>query len=127
MNEKKADLGTFFKGCVKAVLVGLAVYFILNAIAVLVLWFTSVPESVMTYLGGVCLAGGCLAGGIKMGRLTGHKGLISGLIAAAIISAVLWVIVSLISEVELLENVSLLKLASGAIAGMVGGAIGVNK
>ena len=127
MNDNKTDLKAVGKCTVKSLMVGLGTYFILNAVCVLVLWFTSVPEQVMTYAGAACLAGGCFAGGIKMGMGTGRRGIFSGLAAALLISFVLWAAANIISGGSVFGSSSAAKFAVGAAGGIIGGMIGVNK
>lgn len=127
MNENRTDLKSMGKCMFKSLMTGLGTFFILNALCVLALWFTPVPEMVMTYAGGACLAAGCFAGGLKMGAGTGRKGILSGLGAALIISAAVWAAAAAVSGGNILETSSAVKFIAGITAGIAGGMLGVNK
>ncbi|MDO4481298.1 MAG: TIGR04086 family membrane protein [Bacillota bacterium] len=127
MNENRTDLKSIGKCMLKSLMTGLGTYFILNAVCVLVLWFTPVPEQVMTYAGGICLAGGCFAGGLKMGIGTGRKGIFSGFAAALVISAAVWAVAAAASGGNILGVSSVFKIIAGITAGIAGGMLGVNK
>lgn len=113
-------------GCV-SIMTGLAVYFILTAAFVAVMWFTSISEAWMTYAAGICLGAGCFASGFKMGGSVHKKGLVLGLAAGVLMSLILWLAAELILGINALDSPSFVKIGSGVICGAFGGIIGVNK
>lgn len=126
MNEKDFKINDFMWTAFRSIMVGLGVYLIITAIFVLLLWFTSVPEWIMTYGGAGCLSLGCFAAGLKMGSGTGRKGILMGAAAACVLSVIVWGAAVVLSQGNVFESSCVIKAAIYGAAGILGGMIGVN-
>lgn len=116
-----------FSGIAKGTAAALLLTVALAAALAAVMYFSDIPEFLMSFVIFLIAALTCTAGGFCVSRAAGAKGLLNGAAVGVLYYAVLAAASLLIRKELPLDMHMLIMLAATVLSGMLGGVLGVSR